>query len=111
MKQLFKNYNLEFDKNEKKIVTTFCKQVLKQINDNNQYYAETKAFNSILDKLNSSNGSVKFTKDEYTRLKNQLNQNIKYLQNKIKKGNFITKWFYKSLLSNYNSLYENYFKG
>jgi hypothetical protein len=45
-----------------------------------QYFAETKAFNSILNKLESDNETIKFTKDEKTRLTFQLKQNIDYIK-------------------------------
>ena len=50
MKKLFQNYNYEFTKNETKLLNSFCKQTLKQMEGNNQYFAETKAFYSILNK-------------------------------------------------------------
>ena len=78
MKKLFTNYNFEFDKNEKKLLTTFCKQVLKQMEGDNRFFAETRAFNSIINKLNSDAETIKFTKDERTRLKHQLEENIKF---------------------------------
>ena len=31
MKKLFTNYNFEFNKNEKKLISSFCKQALKQM--------------------------------------------------------------------------------
>jgi hypothetical protein len=111
MKQLFTNYNFEFDKNEKKILTTFSKQVLKQISGDNKFFAETKAFNSILEKLSSSAESIKLTKDERTRLLSQLNENVKFLKKKSASGWFIKKWIYKSLLKQYEGILENHFKG
>ena len=71
MKKLFTNYNFEFNKNEKKLITSFCKQAMKQMGNDNQYFGETKAFNSILEKLNENSESVKLTKDEKIRLTNQ----------------------------------------
>ncbi len=47
-KKLFTNYNLELDKNERKLLSSFCKQALKQLEGNQEYFGETKAFNSIL---------------------------------------------------------------
>ncbi len=101
MKKLFTNYNFEFDKNERKLLTTFSKQVLKQISGDNRYFAEEKAFNSIIEKLAASSDSVKLTKDERTRLLNQLNENVKFLKKESASSWFIKKWIYKSMLKQY----------
>jgi len=110
-KQLFTNYNFEFDKNEKKIIQTFCKQALKQVQGNSKFYAEEKAFNSVLTKLNSNEDSIKLTKDEKSRLTNQLKINIDYIKKEMNKSWFIKKWLMKSLYNQYVNLYENHFKG
>lgn len=109
MKKLFTNYNFEFNKNERKLLTTFSKQVLKQVQGNNQYFAEERAFNSILDKLNSGD-TVKLTKDERTRLKHQLEQNVKYLRKEIDKSWFLKKWLYRSMLTQYENILDTHFK-
>ncbi len=111
MKKLFTNYNFEFDKNEKKLLTTFSKQVLKQLDGNNQYFAETRAFNSILEKLSDSTETIKLTKDERTRLLNQLNENVKFLRKEMSGSWFIKKWLYKSMLKQYENILENHFRG
>ena len=110
MKKLFTNYNFEFSKNEKKLITTFCKQVLKQL-DSNQHFGEIKAFNSIIEKLNSEAESVKLTKDEKIRLANNLKQNIDYIKKQMDKSWFLKKWLMKSLYKQYSNVYENHFKG
>ncbi len=110
-KQLFTNYNFEFDKNEKKIIQSFCKQVLKQVSGNNKFFGEEKAFNSILNKINSGEETIKFTKDEKTRFTNQLKQNIDYIKKEMNNSWFIKKWIMKSLSNQYTNLYENHFKG
>jgi HJR/Mrr/RecB family endonuclease len=110
MKKLFTNYNFEFEKNEKKLLTTFCKQALKQMGDDNKFFAEVKAFNSILEKLNSNQNPVKLTKDEKIRLSQQIKQNMDYIGKKAGKGFFLKKWLMKSLHKQYVSLYENHFK-
>jgi hypothetical protein len=61
MKKLFTNYNFEFNKNEKKLLTTFIKQSLKQIEGDNKFFAETKAFNSSW-KIKYGRDEVKFTR-------------------------------------------------
>jgi len=109
MKKLFTNYNLDLDKNEKKLLTTFCKQVLKQTANDDKFFGENKAFGSILQKLNSD-GEVKLTKDERTRLKNQLEQNVKYLKKGSDKAWFIKKWLFGSMLKQYNNLLKNHFQ-
>ncbi|HKB86834.1 MAG TPA: hypothetical protein VKD08_11725 [Ignavibacteriaceae bacterium] len=111
MKKLFTNYNFEFDKNEKKLLTTFSKQVLKQISEDNKYFAETRAFNSILEKLTTPSESVKLTKDERTRLLNQLNENVKFLNKESANSWFIKKWIYKSMIKQYQGILENHFRG
>ena len=110
-KKLFSNYNYEFDSNERKIITTFSKQVLKQLGGDEQYFGETKAFTSLLEKLDSGSEVIKLTKDEKTRLTNQLKQNIDHLEKRMKKSWFIKRWFMNSLYKQYNKLYENHFKG
>jgi hypothetical protein len=111
MKKLFTNYNFEFDKSEKRLISTFLKQSLKQIEGDNKFFAESKSFQSILDKINSNEDPVKLTKDERTRLKYQIENNIKFLQKRMSKAWFIKKWLYKSMLIQYNRLLENHFKG
>ncbi len=110
MKKLFQNYNFEFDKNEKKLLTNFCKQALKQVSGDSRFFAEEKVFNSIIDKLNQSEEIVKFTKDEKTRLTNQLKQNSDFMKKEMKKSWFIKKWLYKSLFNQYDNILEKHFK-
>lgn len=111
MKKLFTNYNFEFNKNEKKLISTFCKQALKQMGSDNQYFGEVKAFNSILEKLNTDAETIKLTKDEKIRLTNNIKQNIDYLKKQMAKSWFIKKWLMKSLYKQYADIYENHFKG
>ena len=110
MKKLFANYNFEFSKNERKLLTTFCKQVLKQTEGDNKFFAENKAFSSILSKLQNNDDVVKLTKDEKIRLVNQLKQNTEYIEKQMKKSWFIKKWLYKSLYNQYENLLENHFR-
>jgi hypothetical protein len=76
-----------------------------------QYFAETKAFNSILNKLESDNETIKFTKDEKTRLTFQLKQNIDYIKKEMDKSWFIKKWMMKSLFKQYSDLLDTHFRG
>ncbi len=110
MKKLFQNYKYEFTKNEKKLVSSFCKQSLKQMEGNNQYFAETKAFNSILTKINSGDEAIKFTKDEKTRLTFQMKQNVAHIQKQMNNSWFIKKWMMSSLYNQYNNLLNTHFK-
>jgi len=110
MKKLFTNYNFDFAKNERKLIASFCKQALKQL-DEKQHFGEVKAFNSIIEKLNTQTESVKLTKDEKIRLANNLKQNIEYIEKQMDKSWFIKKWLMKSLYKQYSGLYENHFKG
>jgi hypothetical protein len=110
MKKLFTNYNFEFDKNEKKLLTTFSKQTLKQVEGDNRYFAEERALKSIIEKLSADSDTIKLTRDERTRLKHQLEQNVKFLKEKTAKAWFIKKWLYRSMLTQYNSILERHFK-
>jgi hypothetical protein len=110
MKKLFQNYKYEFTKNEKKLLNSFCKQSLKQMEGNNQYFAETKAFNSILIKINSGDETIKLTKDEKTRLTFQIKQNVDHIQKQMNKSWFIKKWMMSSLYNQYNDLLNTRFK-
>ncbi len=110
MKKLFTNYNFEFDKNEKKLVATFCKQTLKQTQGDSKFFAESKAFNSILEKLNSNTDPVKLTKDERTRLEHQLTENVKFLKKDFSKAGFIKKFLYKSMIKQYENILSKHFK-
>ena len=111
MKKLFTNYNFTPDKNDRRLLTSFCKQVIKQLEGEEKYYLEVRAFNSILDKLSGNSETIKLTKDERTRLVNQLAENVKYLQNKIEKSWIFKKWLYRSLHSQYENVLEKHFKG
>ena len=105
----FRNYNFEFDKNERKILSSFSKQVIKQMETDNRFFADVKAFGSILSKLNEPSDVVKLTKDEYTRLGHQLRENVKFLQTKAEKGWFFKKWLYKSIYLQYKNLITTHF--
>ena len=111
MKKLFTNYNFEFNKNEKKLISSFCKQALKQMTNENQYFGEVKAFNSILEKLNGDSEIIKLTKDEKIRLTNNIKQNVEYLKKEMGKSWFIKKWLMRSLYNQYTDIYEKHFKG
>jgi len=108
-KTLFKSYSYEFDKNEKKIITTFCKQAIQQLQDDSKFFSDINSFNSIMEKVNSGVEPVKLTKDEAKRLSIQLRENMKHIQNEIKKSWFIKRWLYKSVYNQYNSLIANHF--
>ena len=109
MKKLFTNYNFEFNKNEKKILKTFCSQNLKQIQNDNKYFAEIKIFNSLAEKLNSSSEVIKLTKDERIRLKHQLTENVNFLKKKMQKSWFLKKMLYKSMVTQYENILVNHF--
>jgi hypothetical protein len=109
MKKLFANYNFEFSGNEKKLLSTFCKQTLKQTEGDNKFFVENKAFSSILTKLQSDDDVIRLTKDEKTRFVHQLKQNIEFLEKKMKKSWFIKKWIYKSLHKQYEIMLEKHF--
>ncbi len=110
MKKLFANYNFEFDKNEKKLLINFCKQAIRQMSGGSKFFAEEKAFNSIINKLNQNEEVIKLTKDEKTRLTHQLKQNSDFMKKEMKKSWFFKKWLYKSLYKQYDNLLEKHFK-
>lgn len=110
MKKVLRNYNFDFDKNERRILSAFCKQVLKQIGGNTEHFRTERVFNSLLEKLNNGEETVKLTKDEFMNISEQLKSNIRYLNDQIKKAWFFKKWLYKSLISQYTLLYDNHFK-
>ena len=111
MKKLFTNYNFEFNKNERKLISSFCKQALKQLGNDNQNFGDVKAFNSILEKINGASETVKLTKDEKIRLANNIKQNVDYLKKQMSKSWFMKKWLMRSLYNQYVDMYEKHFKG
>lgn len=108
-KKLFQNYTFQFNKNERKILTNFCKQALKQMEGNNQYYQDVKAFQSVLDKLNSGDEEIKLTKNEKTRVAHNLKENLKHMKKQVDNSKFIKKWFYKSAYKQYSNLVQEHF--
>ncbi len=109
MKKLFKNYSYDFDKNEAKLLTSFCKQAIDQMSGNNDFYKDVKAFESIREKIAEDSSEVKLTKDEKTRLVHQLTQNRNHIKTTMEKSGFLKKWFYKSMFTQYENLLENHF--
>ena len=109
-RQLFKNYTYIFDKNEKKIITTFCKQVVGQMNGDDRFLGDIRAYNSIIEKLNSGTEEIKLTKEEKTKLVLQLKENIKHINKTMAKSWFIKRWLYKSMLSQYNNILTTHFE-
>jgi hypothetical protein len=108
-KPLFKNYTYELDKNERKILTTFCKTILKQMTSDERFFADLKSFNSIIEKLNSETDEIKLTKDEKTKLVFRLKENVDHMKKQSAKGFFLKRWFYKSAYSQYDKLLQNHF--
>jgi DNA-binding MltR family transcriptional regulator len=83
---------------------------MKQMTADEKFFADIKSFTSIIDKLNDPNDEIKFTKDEKTKLTFRLKENVDHMRKQVKKGFFIKRWFYKSILNQYNSILENHFK-
>lgn len=108
-KPLFKNYNFDFDKNEKKVIRSFCKQAISQMQGDDRFFKDINVFNSIMEKLDSSVEEIKLTKDETTRLTLQLKENVKHLKAKVTKSNIFTRWLYKSALKQYNQILTTHF--
>ncbi len=108
-KKLFKNYNYSFDSNERKLLTTFCKQILSQLSSDEKLFRELKVFQSILDKLKEAADETKLTKDESTKLSLYLRENSKNIEKQIDKSWFIKKWLLKSMHKQYKSILINHF--
>ncbi len=109
MKKLFKNYEYEFDKNEKKIISNFCKQVIRQMEGDEKFVRDINSYNSIIDKISRAENGIKLTKEEKTKLVFQLKENTKFLKTKMEKSWIIKKWFYKTMFNQYNNLLEKHF--
>ena len=88
-----------------KVISSFAKQAVKQMETDDRLVKEVRIFNSIISKLNSNPDKVKFTKEEKTKLIFQLGENVKHLQKKVDKAWFLTKWFYKNMLNQYQSIF------
>jgi len=108
-KSLFKNYSFEFDKNEIKIISNFCKQAVSQMQGDSKFAGYVNTFNSILDKIHSGEEKIKLTKQERLLLENQLAENIKFLDKKISESWIIKRWFYKSIRTQYQILIDKHF--
>ncbi|MEW6196256.1 MAG: hypothetical protein AB1521_13985 [Bacteroidota bacterium] len=108
-KPLFKNYSYNFDKNEKKILLSFCKTILKQMTSDEKFFTDVRSFNSIVDKLNSADEEIKFTKEEKTKLVFRLKENVDHMNKQIKSSGFLKRWLYRSAYKQYNGLLEKYF--
>ena len=109
MKKLFKNYSYDFDKNEAKLIASFCKQAISQMSGNQDFYKDVKAFESIREKVNADPFEVKLTKDEKTRLVHQLTQNRNHIKKTMDSSGFLKKWFYKSMFNQYENLLDTHF--
>lgn len=105
-RKLFKNYEFELDKNQSKVVTSFAKQAVKQMETDDRLVKEVRTFNSIIDKLNSSPSKIKLTKEEKIKLTFQLKENVKHLQKKVDSSWFLTRWFYKNMFNQYQNILE-----
>lgn len=110
MAKPFKNYRFEFDKNEKKILTTFLNQMLKQYGGNAQAALDEKLVRSSVDKINSDEPSVTFTKNEFTVLQKNLEYNVKFMEERAAKANFFIRWFYNIMAKQYRVLFNTHFK-
>jgi hypothetical protein len=108
-KPLFKNYTYQLDSNERKVLSTFCKTMIKQMAADERFFPDIKSFNSILDKLNEDNDELKFTKDEKTKLVFRLKENVDHMKKQASKGFFLKRWFYKSAYVQYDKLLQEHF--
>jgi hypothetical protein len=103
-RKLFQKYEYEFDKNERKILSSFSKQVIKQMESDDKFARELRVFNSIQSKLEEYQEKIKFTKEEKTKLSLQLSENVNFLENKVEKSWWLMKWFYKNMLNQYQGI-------
>lgn len=110
MKKLFQNYSYNFDKNEKKLLINFCNQAVKQMSTEEKFFQDINAFQSIISKLNANSSEVKLSKQEKTRLVMQLEENAKFLKQKMNKSWFIKKWLYRTMYNQYNNILQTHFK-
>ena len=110
MKKLFKNYSYQFDKNEAKLISSFCKQAINQMGTDKNFFGDVKAFTSIQEKISQDPSDVKLTKDEKVRLVRQLKENVKFIKTTMDKSWFVKKWFYKSMFNQYSNLINNHFE-
>ncbi|NOX17735.1 MAG: hypothetical protein GXO87_05570 [Chlorobi bacterium] len=108
-KKLFKNYTFTFDKNEKKIITNFCTKAISQMQSDEKFARDVRAFESIIEKLNEGTEEVKFTKDEKIRLVHQLKENTKFIKQKMDKSFILIRWLYKTMYNQYNNLLTKHF--
>ncbi|GAB1442265.1 hypothetical protein MASR2M39_11000 [Ignavibacteriales bacterium] len=110
MKISIRNYTLEFEKNDKKIVNQFLKKAAQQTEGSQDVnlVKQNRLFNSILDKLNESD-APKFTKDEYFSLKNLLSLQLTSMKKQIATAGFIKKYLLSSLEKQYTKILNKYF--
>lgn len=109
-KKLFKNYNYEFDSNERKVLSTFCKQALSQMSGDEKFFKEQRVFESLVEKLNSGEEQIKLTKEESTKLAFHLRENVKNMKEQIEKSWFIKKWLMKSMYKQYTNILATHFE-
>lgn len=76
---------------------------------NNDYMQDVKAFESIYNKLESEEDSIKLTKNEKTRLVYQFKANVQNLEKQMEKSWFLKKWFLKSMYNQYRGIIDNHF--
>lgn len=110
MKKGFRNYNLELDKNERRIISSFCKQTLRQISGNSKFAPIERLFEGINEKVTSGEDVIKFTKEEYVRLEESLRETIRQITKSLDKSWFLKRWISKMAMSQYQSILDKYFK-
>lgn len=108
-KPLFKNYTFTFQKHEQKLLLNFCKTIVKQMSTDERFFQDVRTFKNILEKLQSGDYEIKFTKDEKLKLAFRLKENRDNMKKELKKGFFIKRWIYKSAYNQFDSIIENHF--
>lgn len=111
MKLAIRNYNLDFEKTDKKVVLQFVKQAIKQTEGSQDVnmVKQNRLLCSIQEKVSAAD-SVKFTKEEYFALKNMIVANQQHLKKQLAKAGFFKKFFLKSLEAQYSKLVSKYFQ-
>ncbi|MCX7875993.1 MAG: hypothetical protein N2321_07495 [Melioribacteraceae bacterium] len=105
----FKNYTYTFDKNEKKILLNFCDTLLKQMQTDEKFFQDVRAFTSITEKLRSNQYEIKLTKEERTKLVFRIKENLENMKKQASKGFFIRRWFYKQAYNQFKNIFEKHF--
>ena len=79
------------------------------MNADDKFFQEVNSFQSIVTKLSADTEEVKLSKQEKTRLVLQLEENAKFLKQKMSKSWFVKKWLYNTMYKQYNNILSQHF--